>query len=356
MAMRGGWAVVGLGGSVVLAVSGIAGIYSGSAARSGRIVAPEAVLTWRSPARGGSDGDGVEEVRFPLHNAGVRAVRLLSVTQPCACAEQTLSGRVVAPGATAYLTVRPRPMRFGERRVAIEVRTDSPTTPVVALTLHVVGSEKPPFLASVDGHLTFRGFRVGDEAEIRVSTVEPSAREGPGPAVESDLPFLRFDRGGSVVKPIGDAGDAFLRTTSYRVAIAEPPPGGSFFGEVRVTDPRRPDIVKSLQVRGETTPPMRVVPARLMVHAAGGTSDDLPKSFLVVLDDAAAAAPIEAGPDGGDNPFVVEPSGPGADPRRARFVLRRKPGGDLRPGVYRVAISSGGRAAALLVSVGEGSP
>lgn len=314
-------------------------------------------LSWRSPAPMDSEAAHTPDVRFELRNAGGRAVRLLSVSPSCACADQSLSTAVVEPNDTAYLSVQPRPIRFGTRRVSIEVRTDSPTTPAVHLSLLVLGAEPPPFLVSVDEGLTFHDAEVGAEGDLLVSTAELSNEEGPEVVFRTNLPFLQFRRVKSNVRPVGDSGTTYARTTTYRVGIASPPPNGSFLGEIRVFDPRRPDDVKSLQVRGESSPPIRVVPSRLIVGIEEAQHDP-PKTFLVVMKGLGSGGSLRPVPVGENNPFLVEPHIGDPDVRAARFVLRLKPGTRPRPGVYdiHIATTSGPQGTILPILVREASP
>lgn len=349
MSARNPRLVLLLGGVALLAVSGFGRLRSDSLTRAaaGRLQAVVPSLTWQSPSTEGLADTTATNPRFELRNVGARPVRINSVVPQCACAEQILSADLVKPNESVFLTIRPRPMQFGDKRVAIELITDSPESPVVTVSLLVLGAEKPPFLWSLSGNLTFRDFAVGDEAEIEVSTVEPSRESGPEPVLESDLPFLRFRRGDSSVKPHGDSEDTFIRTTSYDVEIASTPPDDSFFGEVRVADPWRPDRFKSLSVRGESSPPIRVVPARLVVRSAA----DLPKTFLVRSRDPGGACSVRAEPAGDDNPFLVKPVDVDPDGRVARFNLGWSPGQSARPGVYQIEISSPSEARGATLSV-----
>ena len=311
-------------------------------------------MTWQSPPVDAGGAAAASELRFEIRNVGGRPVHITSVTQTCACAGRSLSADFVNPNEKIFLTVKPRQQRFGKNRVRIDLLTDSPMTPVISLAFTAIGSQKPPFLRDVRGDLTFRDFHVGDEREFVVSTVEGSPEERSEPRCESSLPFLRFERKAAVVKPMGEPIEMYLRTSTYRVRIASPPPADSFFGEVRIPDPWNRPFDQRLFVKGETSPPIRSSPARLIVDSA----DDFPKTFLVFARSGGEKMSVRATPKGEGSPFLVEPAEAEVGERPARFTLRRRPGETVRPGLHEIEIASttGPYRVTLPILVREGRP
>ncbi|MEO6807665.1 MAG: DUF1573 domain-containing protein [Isosphaeraceae bacterium] len=330
-----------------------------SIASPGRLKVSEAALTWQSPASDGASRSVAENLRYELRNDGGRPVRILSVESGCGCTKQHLSAEIIKPRESAFLTVQPTPLLFGERRVPITLHTDSPSSPVVNLSLRILGGQDPPFLLSVDGDLRFRDCEAGDELEVVVQTVERSSEADREPVLRSDLPFLRFDRKGTRIKPSGHSADILVRTSIYSVQIASTPPGDSFHGEVVVIDPWLPEHVNKLRVRGETSPPIRAVPARLVVRLTGEKKDGLPGTFAVLVKTPNEADSVRAEPTGDDNPLLVEAvDADDTDGKFVRFRLRWKPGQSPRPGLSHIAISSssGERGVRLPVLVQENAP
>ena len=218
----------------------------------------------------------------------------------------------------------------------------------------MLGAQSPPFLESVTGDLTFRDFTAGDEGRLVVRTVERSAEEARQPKIHSDLPFLEFRRNESRAEPVGESSDTILRTSTYRVILAAAPVDDSFFGEVRVVDPWDPEHIETLPIRGESSPPIRIVPARLVIRS----EKDLPQSFLVYLKVPVATETLRLKPVGQENPFVVEPKGGSTKGQGQRFTLRWKPEGEPRPGVYDIVIESpaDGVRTTLHILIPEGEP
>lgn len=223
---------------------------------------------------------------------------------------------MVPPGGTAVVSVDPTPMQYGERHVAIDVRTDSPATPVVPLTLRIVGSQRPPFLLAVDGDLTFRDPVAGDSREVAITTIElEGSRESP--EIRCDPPFLQITPIDVQEKPRLDDPGAVLKVARYRVEFGETPTQ-PFQGEVVVRDPWVTGRELALVTRVEVTPPLRAVPSRLVLRPGSKGSGETLHVFArgsaspeaITMEPASTGSPLrveeaDADREGGSRAFLV---------------------------------------------------
>jgi hypothetical protein len=180
-----------------------------SARPGGLLVARSDHLVWKEPESVGAKAQAsapAAQVSFVLDNVGGRPVRIHSVESGCGCARPVVRPEVVAPGQAAVVDVTAMAIPVGQKVALIKLRTDSPIKPEVPLTLTIVGTRKPPFLFLLEGEAVFRGdYVTGMGREIAVLTVE-SHDKGAGPALTTDLPFLRLAPKGVEVKTLHRAG------------------------------------------------------------------------------------------------------------------------------------------------------
>lgn len=182
-----GWlCVVGLS---LLAISGLLRVPRAAPLFPGRLIAKEPMVEWRSPGPG---EPGAPNARFEIANPGSSPVRVLTVESGCGCATPKVHPRLVRPGGVAIVEVEANPIEIGEKDVVITLETDSPATPIVPLTLRIIGCRRPPFIVSVTGDLTCQeGYSAEDTREIHVDTIERVASSHT-PTLRCDLPFLGF--------------------------------------------------------------------------------------------------------------------------------------------------------------------
>lgn len=230
------------------------------------------------------------------------------------------------------MTVEPSPMRFGERRVSIEVRTDSPETPVLPLILHIVGSQRPPFLLTVDGELTFRDPVEGDSREIAISTIE-RGKSGSTPEIRCTVPILRVVAVGVEESPHPEDDGVVLRVYRHRIELASTP-DESFRGELLVIDPWIAGREIRMIAHGEVTPPLRTVPSRLVMRPDSKSE----ASFLVFARGPARGATITVEPAADNSPLRVELTGRDSDSHSTTFTVRWRGGRPVTEEVHDLKV------------------
>ena len=246
-----------------------------------------------------------------LDNVGGQPVRILAAESGCGCARPVVRPELVAPGQAAVVEVTAMTIPVGEKVVRINLRTDSPTKPEVALTLKLVGTRKPPFLFMLEGEAVFRGdYSRGMSREIAVLTVE-NREQGASPRVSTDLPFLRLTPNGVNTKPYVKPG-TFLRKWKYLVEITDRPPSGSFSGTVRAKSPWDSGETLSFNVMGQLQSGLRAFPSIITLDGSGRSA-----SLLVVCGSPTSRLDLEEQPP--RVPLVVEDEG-GDGARRVHRV------------------------------------
>lgn len=176
----------------------------------------------------------------------------------CGCAKPVLSAKSVDPGELLTVAVQVTGFPVGERVVAITLETDSRRTPIVTLSVKMLGSVPPPFIHVLTGDLTFEsGAGASERREVKLFTVERGPRQQT-PKLTSDLPGLRLVLDSIEEKPYVDPG-TFERIYKF-TANFDDPPSGTFAGEVVARDPWIEGRSLRLLVHGKVRQSVRVVP------------------------------------------------------------------------------------------------
>jgi len=331
----GGQYLVGVG---VVLLGASAWAYLGRDFRGvpGQLVADEPLIEWRPSATNLSGSKVQPSIRFTLANPGRTPVRILSVESGCGCATPIVETETVVPGGTGAVVVGASPPASGERTVEFRVHTDSPSTPVVGLTLRMFGGEAPPFLLSAAGDLTYLDGGEGEARELTVWTIEREDGDRKTPAVKCDLDFLRFKPIGREVSPYYGPNEVQCKST-FAVELVASPPEGTTTGEVIVVDPW--DDRRGQRVTMHSKSSLRVLPANPTLSLANVADQTARVEFVALSADEAGAVEVE--PEDADGPLLVERrSGTGG--RVAAFSARVKPGRTVGPGGHRLVAKQGG--------------
>ncbi len=302
----------------------------------GKLVAESHELKWResSPLEGRPRRKAA--VQFRVINVGRAPVRVLSVESGCGCATPTVRPDIIAPGKEGIVDVLGTPLPVGERTVTIVLHTDSPVTPSVPLHLHMLSSQKAPFVIAASGALSYLpGFSTEEIREVVVWTVERD-EEDERPMLKSGLPFLQFEPISVDEKPSAEPGTV-RRTYKFRVSFASMPPDGTFTGEVEVIVPWDGRPSKRIPVQGQVSPPVRVIPTSLSLHIDDPVNREALARFSIITKAPATGFEIEV-ERGEESPLLVEPQGPTPTERFATFAVRWKPDRPIAEGVHRLVI------------------
>ena len=286
-----------------------------SAAAAGVLVAVENTVVWKGETTG-DPNNARASARFQLMNKGGRAVRILDVESGCGCAKPSAEPKVVGPGSSSVVSVFALVAPFTTRDVPITVRTDSPGSAAVKLTLRIVGNHKPPYLFQAAGSLTFSGAdSLGETRNVSVQTIETEAK-GAVPEVTTDLPFLKIEGAGGSEQRQGP--DVVIRNRFYKVGFAAKPPSGTVTGKVTVKDPWNPGNVKELNVLIQSRSPLKATPSVVRLGPPGANE----ATVLIIADRAGAGLTVEV--EGDARSAITaerEPMGPSA--RFHKIKLRR---------------------------------
>jgi hypothetical protein len=307
-------ALLGLGSLLVL--GSLATILK--AARStdspGKLVARRPELTWRhsAPAKGGSKSAAVEDASavFEVENIGDRPVRVVSVEASCGCVRPSVQPSVIAPHEMGLVGVRTTAFPVGEQLATLKLHTDSPLTPTVGLRLRTLGWRDPPFLIRATGDLIyFGGSAVTEAREICVYSAELRGTKPNPPAIKSDLRFLTVALPKIDERPSSD-GLGLLRTYRHEVTLSsDPPPPAKFGGDVLITDPWDSEHVERLHVQGDTPPPLRVYPSRIILRGDSVTSPERGDARLTVCSPGATSRISAVVEPEGETPLSIHRAG-----------------------------------------------
>ncbi len=273
---------------------------------------------------------------FEVENTGGRPVRIKEVAASCGCATPRVSRSVIEPGTVANIEVQTTPGPVGEQVLFVDLRTNSPLTPVVRLRLRTFGGRDPPFLLQSGGDLIYRAESFQSETrEVTALTVEsPDSKRNP-PLIKSELPFLEFSPPDITERPYA-VSTSVLRTYRFKVSFSTPP--RIFSGDVLIVDPWDPQHVDRIHVQGETLPSLRVAPSRLILRAESSVgrnrlSSKLFVSSRVPIRDISAVAEPE-----GTSPLSIGRPDFYEEGRRASFSVGLKPGEPVREGEFRIIV------------------
>lgn len=291
----------------------------------GKLVARVASLEWRGETREDA------QARFEVVNTGGTRVVIRSVSSSCNCAEPVVEPTTIPPGGVATVEVKATPPPRGNRSVTFTVITDSLITPVVELSLKMIGTRRAPYLAGVDGELGYpEDDPTGVVRELTVYMVElPESDRMPAP--RSDLPFLKVEPLGRSESPIIGTGDV-NRLYKFRVIMASRPPLGTFTGEVAVVDPWDDEHSERALVHGRVVPALRMAPSRVSVAA-----DDPSATADIKLISQQPMGPVTLKWDG-ETPMTAERSGGDTEASPTIVTLRPKQGMPMRPGEYTLIV------------------
>ncbi len=291
---------IGLAGIPLIVISGLARILAPGPPSPGRLVCRNTAIVVGGPGTLGVDN----HARFELRNEGGSPVTILEVQSSCGCTSAEVSKKIVGPGEVVTLDAVAQAVPVGHKEVPLTVATDSSATPIVAVKVVILGTQKPPFLHRVTGDLTYRGdFDRSETREVMVETIE-TGPAGVDPALKCDLPCLKFELTRRDQVKNGFLKDAVHRARFYRVTFASEPPSGSFSGRLRVSDPWTAGGVMDLAISGERQPEVQVSPARLTIDVDANGHWAKSARFLVRTRDAKSKLIVE--PIGSqESPFEV---------------------------------------------------
>jgi hypothetical protein len=144
-------------GSLLLLTSIAARLAAARPLPPGRLVVRYPDLTWRhpSPREESARLPKIDEAgaSFEIENVGERPIRIIGVESSCGCSTTKVTPDFLPPGQQGIVEVRATPFAVGERLLTVNLRTDSPLTPVVGLRLRILGWRSPPFLLQSGGDL-----------------------------------------------------------------------------------------------------------------------------------------------------------------------------------------------------------
>lgn len=197
---------------------------------------------------------------------GGTPVRIVDFETDCGCAVPSIEPRTIPPGGVAIVEVEATPLATGEKTVSVILKTDAAESPEVELRLRIVGGRKPPYLAQVGGDLGYiSDFSRPEIRQFFVFTLELSDTAPSPPSATSDLPDLRISQASLLEEAPSVVAGVVTRKYQYEATYSGRPLEPNFVGEVLVIDPWDPDHSERLRVHGEVIPPLRVVPARVVL-------------------------------------------------------------------------------------------
>jgi hypothetical protein len=262
-------------------------------------------------------------------------VTIRQVGSGCGCAKPRLDRSILPARASTSLWVDVTPIEHGGRTIAIEVESDSPITPLLALELKVQGWRKPPYVQSILGDLTFRDDRPGTALAFEVSSLCISGDDKPL-QLSCSLPCIELARVAVTRKEGPDGSHQVLRIERFEAKLASPPPDESLIGEVFVDDPWNHGRRLTLPVRFDVPPPVRVLPSRIVLNTR---NDNIPSTAaLLVLGREDLPEEFEVVPRNPDAPLlVVRAALANRSKRVAKYTVTLKPG-ISRPGSFGLIV------------------
>jgi uncharacterized protein DUF1573 len=266
------------------------------------------------------------EAKFELQNVGGLPVHILAAQSSCGCAEPKVHPTTIVPGNVGYVEVRALPRQVGEKLATITLRTDSPSTPEVLLRVRIIGKRASPFLLQAGGQLAYMGdLSRSDTRQITAINIESESSHSKPPIVKTDLSFLEIGPPILKEKPYTGAGTV-QREYVYQVNLSADPPLGDFSGEVLVVDPWDPLHVERVLVHGQSLPPLRALPSRIILRVDKTSNNrDIKAEFLILSKDPAPDLLVEA-EGGGELPVTVSRLTSREDGRLVSFAVSLKPG------------------------------
>ncbi len=329
----------------VIALLTVAGIVATSIIapwkkQPGRLVATVDYLTWRGPS-GKPMSEPLTEpttAKFELRNRGGTTVRILQMTSSCGCASPKANPSIIEPGATSIVEVQAVPLAMGERLATVTLKTDSPITPEISLRLNIIGNREPPFMGRAVGDLSFNNATVSDTRKIQVVTVERVGAVALPPVARSDLPFLNIGAATMIEEAPYTTPDSIYRRYTFDVGIASAVPGESFAGDVVVIDPWDTRHTERVRVIGEIDPPLKAIPARLLITAdKGRLATNTPARFLVRSQSPVEGWIADVESEAKQAPIIVAFDSTTQDRRTATITVSLKPGKFVE-GEYKVVV------------------
>jgi hypothetical protein len=283
---------------------------------------------------------------------GRTAVEIRSVKSSCGCTTPTVEPTAIAPGATGRVEARATPLQVGEKTATIKVVTNSTITPEILLQLKIIGSRRPPFMGTAGGDLAFLGDDLtGQVRKIYITTMEMDRSEPKPPRVSTTLPYLILGPAKLVDEQSRpDGSGVTARRYIVEAKLGPNHPGGSFEGDVFVVDPWDDRNRERVRVHGETLAPLRIVPARLVLHVNPTTGKLTSSAKLLVLS-SAEISDLTVGWDGTDRPSLLIDPPSLSQTKRAATVVMASEAGEVKAGEYRIQIRSASSGSKVTVPV-----
>lgn len=336
-----GGAVLAIIGLVLVIATGLF-TFASAVPGPGKIVPRQSMMTWQGPegpksTKVGAFSTDEAFAKFELENRGGLPVRILDMQSSCGCLAPKIETMTIEPGKVAVVEARALPIDVGEKLATVILRTDSPLTPEVVLQLRMIGGRRPPYLLQAAGELTWMGDEAqGSRRTIAATNVEWADSRHEPPKLECTLPFLKVGSPDFEEEPYTKPG-VVQRRYIYQIGFVSKPPLGVFSGEVRVFDPWDPRHVERILIHGETFPPIRVFPSRMVLRLrTGDETRDVKADFLVRTAEPAPDLTLEA-ERAEESPLLVGSLRWVEEGRRATFSVGVKQG-RAREGVFPVVI------------------
>lgn len=239
---------------------------------------------------------------FEVRNEGHSPVTILNVETSCTCLSVDVEPRVVQPGQAARVVARVESVRQGQSNTSVVLHTDSAIIRDVVLTVRVLGSRRPPYLADATGDLVFVGEEPWTETRsVSAATVVPRTLAELVPGVQTDLSFLELTLIETKKVPSLEP-DCIAYVYTYRVGFRSRPPAGLSLGSVQIRDPWNSADIRSLAANVQVLSSFRVAPTHVVIHAKRTDRDDARASLLVRTQEPASV--------------IIEPESPDACPIR----------------------------------------
>jgi len=248
---------------------------------------------------------------FTLKNTGGLPVTIDHLQSSCTCTKATVSPQVIPPGAEGVVTVVVTPAAAGRVDARVDVHTAAVPPETIGLQVRVETLRKVPFLFTAGGELMFLGgSKVGEARDLYVTTLEATQSGSQAPLIDVDLPCVTIEPPTVTREPYEQGGEGvaeyrgtYICKYVYPIRLTStPPPGDTFDGRVRITDPWDPSHVVTEVIRGESANIVRVIPPRLVLHYDVATKRYRPATCLTV---SKSGHPVRLIPESTDSPLKV---------------------------------------------------
>jgi hypothetical protein len=251
--------------------------------------------------------------------------------------------RIVPPGGNAIVEVEADPLEYGDKSVPIVIRADSlGQRSSLDLTLNIHGRQRPPYLARAAGDLYFRSeYIIGERRNIMADVIEGVNEDHRPPKVTVMTSYFKVGVPSS--KPVEHiyAPDSKMKVYSWEIplVLVSKPPVAGFHCSAIVQDPWVEGRSIEIPIHGEADPPVRVIPARLVLFLPLNKSSCDAQSTTFIVQNKWSNLPLRVeNVHSEDQPLLIESLEMNGPDKRSAFRLSIKPGKAVSEGVYELAI------------------